>query len=77
MPKLKKLKKIKCDFFGDFQTLCAILTNNGKTVLPDRSLLIGQKLVKMPNFENSHATFLMIFKHCYIIFINDDKKEGR
>jgi len=33
-------------------------------VLPDRSVLIGQKLVEMPKLKNSNATFWMIFKHC-------------
>ena len=33
----------------------------GQTVLPDRSLLIGQKLVKMPKLKNSNATFGVIF----------------
>ena len=36
----------------------------GQTVLPDRSVLIRQKLVEMPKFKNSNATFWVIFKHC-------------
>ena len=36
----------------------------GQTVLPDRSLLIGQKLVEMLKFKNRNATFWVIFKHC-------------
>ena len=34
----------------------------GQTVLPDRSVLIGQKLVEMPKFKNSNATFLGDFQ---------------
>ena len=34
----------------------------GQTVLPDRSLLIGQKLVE--NVKNQNETFSVIFKHC-------------
>ena len=33
-----------------------------QTVLPDRSVLIGQKLVKMPKLKNSNATFWVFFK---------------
>ena len=43
------------------------LTRNAKncqTVLPDRSVVIGQKLVQMPLFKNSNAIFLAIFKQC-------------
>ena len=29
----------------------------GQTVLPDMSILIGQKLVENPNIENLHETF--------------------
>ena len=36
----------------------------GQTVLPDRPVLIWQKLVKMPKFKNSNATFWVLFKHC-------------
>ena len=37
----------------------------GQTVLPDRSVLIGQKLVENAKIEkNSNATFWVIFKHC-------------
>ena len=36
----------------------------GQTILPDRSLLIGQKLVENVKIENSNATFWVIFKHC-------------
>ena len=32
----------------------------GQTALPDRSILIGQKLVE----DNSNATFRVIFKQC-------------
>ena len=31
-------------------------------VLPDRSVLIGQKLVENAKIENSHETFWVIFK---------------
>ena len=41
---------------------------NGQTVLPDtpdRSLLIGQKLVKIAKIKkNPNETFWVIFKHC-------------
>lgn len=40
------------------------LTRNAKncqTVLPERSVVIGQKLVQMPFFKNSNAIFLAIF----------------
>ena len=37
----------------------------GQTVLPDRSVLIGQKLVKNAKIKKkSNATFWVIFKHC-------------
>ena len=36
----------------------------GQTVLPDRSILIGQKLAETPKFKNSDATFWVIFKQC-------------
>ena len=29
----------------------------GQTVIPDRSILIGQKIVKMPKFKNSMRHF--------------------
>ena len=29
----------------------------GQTVLPDKLVLIGQKLVEMPKLKNSNATF--------------------
>ena len=35
----------------------------GQTVLPDRSILIGHKLVKMLKLDNSNETFLVVFKH--------------
>ena len=34
----------------------------GQTVLPDRSVLIGQNRWKIPKFQNSNATFWVIFK---------------
>ena len=34
----------------------------GQTVLPDRSVLIGQKLEENAKIKNSNATFLEIFK---------------
>ena len=55
----------------------------GQTVLPDRSVLIGQKLVEnakikkincdiLSNFQtmewNGNETFLMIFKHCDLVY---------
>ena len=36
----------------------------GQTVLPDRSILKGQKFVEMPKLQNSNATFWVIFKQC-------------
>ena len=37
----------------------------GQTVLPDRSVLIGQKLEKNAKIEKkSNATFWVIFKQC-------------
>ena len=36
----------------------------GQTALPDRSILIGQKMVEMPKLTNTNATFWVIFKHC-------------
>ena len=38
----------------------------GQTVLPDRSVLIGQK---MPISQNSNATFWVIFKQCEHAFL--------
>ena len=38
-----------------------------QTVLPDRSALIGQKLVENAKIENSNATYWMIFKHCDVV----------
>ena len=36
----------------------------GQTVLPDRSVLIGQKLVENAKINNPNATFWVIFKQC-------------
>jgi len=42
-----------------------------KTVLPDRSLLIGQKLVEnAKNLKISNVTFLIIFKHCDFLLLS-------
>ena len=35
-----------------------------KKVLPDRSIVIRQKLVENAKMENSNETFWIIFKHC-------------
>ena len=35
-----------------------------QTVLPDMSVLIGQKLVKNAKIENSNETIWVIFKQC-------------
>ena len=43
--------------FGKFEAC-------GRIVLPDRSLLIGQKLVETAKIQNSNATFCVIFKQC-------------
>ena len=34
----------------------------GQTVLPDRSIIIGQKLMEMPKLKIPNETFLVIFK---------------
>ena len=39
----------------------------GQTVLPDMSILIGQKLVEMPKLKHSNATFWVLFKQCGIV----------
>ena len=39
----------------------------GQTVLPDRSISIGQKLVQNGKLKNSNEIFLVIFKHCEIV----------
>ena len=36
----------------------------GQTVLPDKSLLIGHKLVESAEMENLSCDILVIFKHC-------------
>ena len=45
----------------------------GQTVLPDRSILIEQKLLvenwKMANLKNSNETFLVIFKQRAVLRI--------
>ena len=41
----------------------------GQTVLPDRSLLIWQKLVeKCQKLKNKNATFWEVFKHCVLVY---------
>ena len=52
MPKMANLA-----FFFEKPEAC------GQIVLPDRSLLIGQIMVKMPKLKTSNATFGVIFKH--------------
>ena len=39
----------------------------GQTELPDRSVLIGQKLVENAKILNSNATVWLNFKHCECI----------
>ena len=39
-------------------------------MLPDRSLLIGQKLVEDDKIEDSNETFLVIFKPCAKVVAN-------
>ena len=51
MPKVK---------FGEFWKPEAC----GQTVLPDKSVLIGQKLVENAKIKNSDGTIWMIFKQC-------------
>ena len=46
------MPKFKCDIFGDFQT-----------IIPDRSLLIGQKLVENAKIEKLKYDNLADFKH--------------
>ena len=55
-----QIKMPKMVHFGVFLKACA------QTVLPDRSALIGQKLVENAKIENSNATYWMIFKHCAV-----------
>ena len=38
----------------------------GQTVLPDRSILVGQKWWKMPKLKKSNETFWVIFKQCVL-----------
>ena len=38
----------------------------GQTVLPDKSLLIGHKLVESAEMENLSCDILVIFKHCVL-----------
>ena len=38
----------------------------GQTVLPDRSILRGQKLVENAKIKKSNATFWVIFKQCVL-----------
>ena len=40
----------------------------GPTVLPERSILVGQKLVKIPKSKNSNETFGLILKQCAQVF---------
>ena len=40
------------------------MINSGHTVLPDRSILIGQKLGEKAKITYSNDTFLEIFKQC-------------
>ena len=41
---------------------------NGQTVLPDKLLLTGQKLVDNPKtLKNSNETFCVIFKQCAVV----------
>ena len=42
----------------------------GQTVLPDRSFLIRQKLVKSAKIKKINATYLVIFKHCATVAIS-------
>ena len=44
----------------------------GQTVLPDRSILKGQKLVE--NAKNSNTTFRVIFKQCVVEEKNFQRK---
>ena len=47
----------------------------GQTVLPDRSVLIGQKLVENAQIKkNSNATFWGIFKHCAKLVLENPQK---
>ena len=40
----------------------------GQTGLPDRSILIGQKLVENAQIKKFNATFWAIFKQCATVF---------
>ena len=39
----------------------------GQTVLPDRSIVIGQKLKENAKIQNSNSTFWVIFKQCVVV----------
>ena len=56
----KFIKNTKNSQFDDFLKTWSF----SQTVLPDRSLWIGQKLVENVKLKNSNATFWAIFKHC-------------
>ena len=43
---------------------------HGQTVLPDRSILIGQTLAKDAKMKNSNETFWVIFKQCVILKVS-------
>ena len=49
--------------FGDFLRQSEAC---GQTVLPDRSLLIGQKLVENAKIKHSNATYWVIFKQYFL-----------
>ena len=38
----------------------------GLTLFPDRPIFVDQKLMETAKIKNSHAIFLVIFKHCVI-----------
>ena len=57
MMKNAKIEKLNATFWVIFKH-CDLVA----TVLPDRSILIGQEWVE--NAKKSNATFWVIFKHC-------------
>ena len=64
MPKLKSSNSTTIWFFKQYAILASF---NNSTVLPDRSLLIRQKLLEKPKLKSSSSTFTGIFKPCVIL----------
>ena len=43
----------------------------GQIVLPDKSLLLGQKLVENAKWKNQKCNILIYLKHCAVDFVID------